>query len=103
MLNLSRLIEKSISSAYDIVHQAHFQSFGSSSGASIDAMDVANSSVRGSFVDLPSELFQMLSCAGPYLYRDTLLLQKVYFVFIYIFNFNVMITVFFIYFSYSLS
>ncbi|XP_065616402.1 THO complex subunit 2 isoform X3 [Quercus suber] len=75
--SLFRLIEKSISSAYDIVHQAHFQSFGSSSGASIDAMDVANSSVRGSFVDLPSELFQMLSCAGPYLYRDTLLLQKV--------------------------
>jgi THO complex subunit 2 len=79
MMNLSRLIEKSISSAYDIVHQAHFQSFGSSSGAIIDAMDAANSSVRRSFVDLPSELFQMLACAGPYLYRDTLLLQKVFF------------------------
>lgn len=59
-------------------------------------MDVANSSVRGSFVDLPSELFQMLSCVGPYLYRDTLLLQKVYFIFI--FNSDVMITVFFIFF-----
>lgn len=75
--SLFRLIEKSISSAYEIVHQAHFQSFGSSSGAIIDAMDAANSSVRRSFVDLPSELFQMLACAGPYLYRDTLLLQKV--------------------------
>ena len=65
-------------------------------------MDVANSSVRGSFVDLPSELFQMLSCVGPYLYRDTLLLQKVYFIFIFIFififNSDVMITVFFIFF-----
>ena len=59
-------------------------------------MDVANSSVRGSFVDLPSELFQMLSCVGPYLYRDTLLLQKVYFIFF--FNSDVMITVFFIFF-----
>ena len=57
-------------------------------------MDVANSSVRGAFVDLPSELFQMLSCVGPYLYRDTLLLQKVYFIFIS----DVMITVFFIFF-----
>lgn len=46
-------------------------------------MDVANSSVRGSFVDLPSELFQMLSCVGPYLYRDTLLLQKVFFFFFF--------------------
>lgn len=40
-------------------------------------MDVETSSVHGSFINLPGELFQMLSCAGPYLYRDTLLLQKV--------------------------
>lgn len=28
-------------------------------------------------IDLPNELFQMLFFAGPYLYRDALLLQKV--------------------------
>lgn len=75
---MSRLIEKSIKSAYDTVHQGHHQSFGSSLGASIDVMDVETSPVHGSFIDLPKELFQMLACAGPYLYRDTLLLQKVH-------------------------
>lgn len=75
--SLFRLIEKSISSAYGIVRLANLQSFGPSSGASINAMDTANSSVHGSFIDLPSELFQMLACAGPYLYLDTSLLQKV--------------------------
>ncbi|KAG6707895.1 hypothetical protein I3842_06G055000 [Carya illinoinensis] len=75
--SLFGLIEKSISSAYAILHQAHFQSFGPPSGSGIDAMDEANPSGPASFIDLPSELFQMLACAGPYLYRDTLLLQKV--------------------------
>jgi THO complex subunit 2 len=73
-----RLVEKSISSAYGTVRQANLQSFGPSSVASINIMDTTNSSVHGSFVDLPSELFQMLACAGPYLYLDTLLLQKVH-------------------------
>jgi hypothetical protein len=41
-------------------------------------MDTANSSVRGSFIVLPSELFQKLACAGLYLYLDTILLQKVH-------------------------
>ncbi|KAG5553621.1 hypothetical protein RHGRI_011495 [Rhododendron griersonianum] len=36
-----------------------------------------NSYVKSFFVDLPKELVEMLSCAGPYLYCDTLLLQKV--------------------------
>lgn len=40
-------------------------------------MDVDNTSGYNSFIDLPKELFQMLSCTGPYLYRDTVLLQKV--------------------------
>jgi THO complex subunit 2 len=75
---VSRLIEKSISSAYATVRQANLQSFGPSSGASINVVDTANSSVRGFCIDLPSELFQMLACAGPYLYLDTLLLQKVH-------------------------
>ncbi|XP_021832088.1 THO complex subunit 2 isoform X1 [Prunus avium] len=75
--SLFRLIEKTISSAYDTVRRAHLLSFGSSSGTSVDVINTENSSRHGSFVDLPKELFQMLACAGPYLYRDTLLLQKV--------------------------
>ncbi|KAE9613874.1 putative THO complex, subunitTHOC2, THO complex subunit 2 domain-containing protein [Lupinus albus] len=75
--SLFRLIEKSISSAYDAIRQARLQKSGSSIGGGTDAMDVDNSSGDGSFIDLPKELFQMLACAGPYLYRDTMLLQKV--------------------------
>ncbi|CAL0313802.1 unnamed protein product [Lupinus luteus] len=71
------LIEKSISSAYDIICQTHRQNSGSPTGGGTDAMDEDNSSGDGSFIDLPKELFQMLACAGPYLYRDTMLLQKV--------------------------
>ncbi|OMO88902.1 hypothetical protein CCACVL1_08125 [Corchorus capsularis] len=74
---LFRLIEKSISLAYDIVRQTHLQSFASPSGAGVDIMDTTNSSVSSSFIDLPKELFQMLATVGPHLYRDTLLLQKV--------------------------
>ncbi|KAH7570836.1 hypothetical protein JRO89_XS05G0202800 [Xanthoceras sorbifolium] len=71
------LIDNSISSAYDIVRQTHLQSIGSFSGANVDAMDTTDSTISRSFVDLPKELFQMLATAGPYLYRDTVLLQKV--------------------------
>ncbi|KAK2635529.1 hypothetical protein Ddye_030321 [Dipteronia dyeriana] len=74
---LFRLIDNSISSAYDIVRQTHLQSIGSFSGANIDAMDTTDSTISRSFVDLPKELFQMLATVGPYLYRDTVLLQKV--------------------------
>lgn len=74
---LLRLIEESISSAYSIVRQNPYQSLGVSSGTSIDTIDTANLPVGGSFIDLPRELFQMLAAAGPYLYRDTILLQKV--------------------------
>ena len=41
-------------------------------------MDVDNPSGHNSFIDLPKELFQMLACTGPFLYRDTMLLQKVH-------------------------
>lgn len=75
--SLFRLIEESISSAYSIVRQNPYQSLGVSSGTSIDTIDTANLPVGGSFIDLPRELFQMLAAAGPYLYRDTILLQKV--------------------------
>ncbi|XP_022776561.1 THO complex subunit 2 isoform X2 [Durio zibethinus] len=74
---LFRLIEKSISLAYDIVRQTHLQSFGSPSGPGVDNMDTRSSSVISSSIDLPKELFQMLATVGPHLYRDTLLLQKV--------------------------
>ncbi|KAH8491620.1 hypothetical protein H0E87_023662 [Populus deltoides] len=74
---LFRLIEKTISSAYNIIRQPHVQNCGSPAVAGIDAMDVTSSSGHVSLIDLPKEFFQMLVTAGPYLYRDTLLLQKV--------------------------
>ncbi|KAE9597521.1 putative THO complex, subunitTHOC2, THO complex subunit 2 domain-containing protein [Lupinus albus] len=75
--SLFRLIETSISSAYDVIRKTHLQKSGSPTGGGTDAMDEDNSAGDGSFIDLPKELFQMLACAGPYLYRDTILLQKV--------------------------
>ncbi|XP_061946656.1 THO complex subunit 2-like isoform X6 [Populus nigra] len=74
---LFRLIEKTISSAYNIIRQPHVQNCGSPAVAVIDAMDVTSSSGHVSLIDLPKEFFQMLVTVGPYLYRDTLLLQKV--------------------------
>lgn len=44
----------------------------------MDAMDTTDLTVHNSFIDLPKELFQMLATVGPYLYRDTVLLQKVH-------------------------
>ena len=52
------------------------QNAGSHSRSSADIGDTTPY-VHRNFIDLPKELFEMLSCAGPYLYRDTLLLQKV--------------------------
>ncbi|TYK14667.1 THO complex subunit 2 [Cucumis melo var. makuwa] len=75
--SLFRLIEESISSSYSIVRQNPHQSLGASTGSSVDAIETTNLPVGGSFIDLPRELFQMLATAGPYLYRDTILLQKV--------------------------
>ncbi|KAL2342397.1 hypothetical protein Fmac_003682 [Flemingia macrophylla] len=75
--SLFRLIEKSIASAYDVIRQTHLQTPGSSTGGSTDVMDVDNPSGHNSFIDLPKDLFQMLAITGPYLYRDTVLLQKV--------------------------
>ncbi|OWM74376.1 hypothetical protein CDL15_Pgr013280 [Punica granatum] len=74
---LFRLIEKTIFPAYSVVRKMHFHSLGFTPPTSGDAMDTTDSLVRRSFIDLPKELFQMLACAGPYLYRDTILLQKV--------------------------
>ncbi|KAL3502101.1 hypothetical protein ACH5RR_036550 [Cinchona calisaya] len=74
---LFRLIEKSITAAYELVCEMQHAGCSSSAGASFDLMEDTNSSVSRSFIDLPKELFEMLVSAGPYLYRDTLLLQKV--------------------------
>lgn len=72
--SLFRLIEMTMTPACNIVRQAH--TLVSSSTSGVDAMGVTESAYN-SFIDLPKELFQMLACAGPYLYRDTILLQKV--------------------------
>ncbi|XP_050231755.1 THO complex subunit 2 isoform X2 [Mercurialis annua] len=74
---LFRLIEKSISVAYDIIRQTHFQNLESSPGVGSDSKETSSARSHGSFIDLPKELFQMLATVGPYLYRDTILLQKV--------------------------
>lgn len=75
--NFVRLIEKTISSACNVVRQMHFHGPDFTLASGGDAMDTTNSLLHRSFIDLPKELFQMLACAGPYLYRDTILLQKV--------------------------
>ncbi|KAJ6379603.1 hypothetical protein OIU76_016277 [Salix suchowensis] len=66
-----------ISSAYKIIRHPHVQNCGSQAVAGIAIMDVTSSSGHVSLIDLPKEVFQMLVTVGPYLYRDTLLLQKV--------------------------
>ncbi|KAI8560312.1 hypothetical protein RHMOL_Rhmol04G0245900 [Rhododendron molle] len=66
---------KSLSSTYELVRQTHLQNLVLPSAAVSDSMET-NSYVKRFFVDLLKELSEMLSCAGPYLYCDTLLLQK---------------------------
>ncbi|KAL7000788.1 THO complex subunit 2 [Sarracenia purpurea var. burkii] len=70
------LIERSLSSAYECVRQTHVRNLVLPPAAGSDSL-LTSSSVHRSFIDVPKELFEMLSCAGPYLYRDTLLLQKI--------------------------
>lgn len=65
-----------MSSAYGIVSKSH-QEAPSKSGNSDDVMEVDSPAPSGSSIDLPREFFQMLSIIGPYLHRDTVLLQKV--------------------------
>lgn len=73
---LSRLIEKTIFSAYKLVCQTQISTAGASSGSGADP-ETGSTSLNRSFINLPKELFEMLASAGPYLYRDALLLQKV--------------------------
>ncbi|ONK75341.1 uncharacterized protein A4U43_C03F15830 [Asparagus officinalis] len=74
---LFSVIEKTISSAYSTVCPKHLQAIGNSSVPSATVMESTAKSSVHAIIDLPSELFQMLSVAGPYLHRDTVLLQKV--------------------------
>ncbi|KAL1568656.1 THO complex subunit 2 [Salvia divinorum] len=71
---LFRLIEKTMLPAYKLVCQTQLSTAGTSSASSADSN--LGSSNR-SFINLPKELFEMLASAGPYLYRDALLLQKI--------------------------
>ncbi|KAM0000916.1 putative THO complex, subunitTHOC2, THO complex subunit 2 domain-containing protein [Helianthus debilis subsp. tardiflorus] len=68
---LFRLIDKTISPAYELVRQRQLQSTDS------DSMETDINFTKKSFINLPKELFEMLTSVGPYLHRDTLLLQKV--------------------------
>ncbi|KAL0296551.1 UNVERIFIED_CONTAM: THO complex subunit, partial [Sesamum radiatum] len=69
------LIEKTVFPAYKLVCQTQIPTAGVSSGSNVDS-ESGSSSVDRSFIYLPKELFEMLASAGPYLYRDALLLQK---------------------------
>jgi hypothetical protein len=66
------MIEKAMSPAYDIVCQLYYY-LPPKNGA--DQTDTSALSL--SSFDLPKEFFQMLTACGPYLHRDTQLLQKV--------------------------
>ncbi|XP_023770014.1 THO complex subunit 2 isoform X1 [Lactuca sativa] len=70
---LFRLIEKTISPAYELVRQRQLQI---PEGVT-DLVETESNSSKRSFIDIPKELFEMLTCVGPYLHRDTLLLQKI--------------------------
>ncbi|KAH9314243.1 hypothetical protein KI387_022870 [Taxus chinensis] len=63
-------IEKAISSTYVLLRPSHSAKFS----AEGTVKSIGQSS---SVIELPRELFQMLSGVGPYLHRDALLLQKV--------------------------
>jgi THO complex subunit 2 len=72
---LFRLIEKSITHSYRIARQTRFQS--SSSASTVKLTPTANTTANRTYLDLPKEVFQMLVTVGPYLYRNTQLLQKI--------------------------
>ncbi|XP_042385261.1 THO complex subunit 2-like isoform X1 [Zingiber officinale] len=75
---LFRLIKKTMSRAYDLISQTSFRSLGSLSYPCSDSLDATVvASKLNIYDDLPQEFFQMIAAVGPYLYRDTILLQKV--------------------------
>ncbi|KAK3166323.1 hypothetical protein QOZ80_1AG0044350 [Eleusine coracana subsp. coracana] len=69
---LFRMIEKTMSSIYDIVCQTYCYI-----PRKTDADQIGTSFLSLSSFDVPKEFFQMLNACGPYLHRDAQLLQKV--------------------------
>ncbi|KAG0540719.1 hypothetical protein BDA96_03G433200 [Sorghum bicolor] len=69
---LFRMIEKTMSSAYHIGCHLYYYLPPRN-----DADQTGTSALSLSSFDLPKEFFQMLTACGPYLHRDTQLLQKV--------------------------
>ncbi|KAG0493290.1 hypothetical protein HPP92_004284 [Vanilla planifolia] len=75
---LFRAIERSISSVYDTVCQTHLQNIRSCSATVLDITESTPSlPIQTTSIELSKDLFQMLVAVGPYLHRDTILLQKV--------------------------
>lgn len=75
---LLKLIDKSISPSYATVCQMHLNSCKSSTVSAADSAEPSGLlMVPTPLIELPDNLFHMLSFAGPYLYRNPLLLQKV--------------------------
>ena len=78
-MRVCRIVGKTISSAYSSVCQMRREACDPTVAFSSNAMESSYaSSESGSFIDLPKELFQMLTVSGPYLYLDSILLQKVF-------------------------
>lgn len=78
---LFRAIERAISSSYRLVRPPYLWKLDGPSvpddTPSVAEVDLKYSGPLAAFVEVDKEFFQMLSCVGPYLYRDALLLQKV--------------------------
>ncbi|KAL3684910.1 hypothetical protein R1sor_002932 [Riccia sorocarpa] len=78
---LSRAIERAIGPYYATVRPGYLSKIGSrTKGSETQPNSVDSKPQDGpkqTAPELPKEVFQMLSCIGPYLHRDVLLLQKV--------------------------
>ncbi|XP_072998778.1 THO complex subunit 2 [Typha latifolia] len=74
---LFRVIEKTMSPAYAIVSQMYPENSAAFLDSDHDGVELMSVSSAKSSINLPREFFQMLATAGPYLYRDPELLQKV--------------------------
>ncbi|KAK8947300.1 hypothetical protein KSP39_PZI006604 [Platanthera zijinensis] len=73
---LFRAIKRSISPAYEIICQMRLGDIGNIVNTCSDIAESAITSILTP-VNISKDLFQMLAAAGPYLHRDTILLQKV--------------------------
>lgn len=65
-----RAIEKAIAPYYAYVRPPYLSRLGVSTGGDLELK-------QDGPPELPKEVFEMLLCIGPYLYRNALLLQKV--------------------------